>query len=421
MDEPVIICAARTPVGKANKGTLVNYRPDDLASLVIRGLVEKTPALPTEEIDDVILGCAMPEGEQGMNVANIAKFAAGLPHSVSAMTINRFCCSGLQSIAIANDSIASGRNDVVIAGGTESMSLVPMGGNKFAPNPDLMDDNPETYMNMGNTAERVAEKYGITREEQDRFACESNKRAVAAIKDKKFDDEIIPVEFDYTGLNADLKKETKHITFSTDEGPRANTTMEGLSKLKTVFKKNGTVTAGNSSQMSDGAGAFLLMSRKKAEKLKLTPIARLVAYTVAGVPPGIMGIGPIEAIPKVLEKAKMKLSDIGLIELNEAFASQSLAVIKELKLDPKIVNVNGGAIALGHPLGATGAILSVKLLSEMKRRKVKYGIVSMCIGGGMGAAGIFENLTDTGNKSKATSKKKSTTSGKPKKKVKKKI
>jgi acetyl-CoA acyltransferase len=415
MGESVIVSAVRTPVGRAKKGTLVNYRPDDLASLVIKGLLEKTPDLPKEEIDDVIIGCAMPEGEQGMNVANIAKFVAGLPNVVPAMTVNRFCSSGLQTIAIAHDSIVSGRNKIVIAGGTESMSLVPMGGNKFAPHPGLVDDYPGTYMNMGNTAERVAEKYGVTREEQDRFAYGSNMKAAQAIKDHKFDDEIIPVEFDFNGLNAACKKETRHIKFSMDEGPRSDTTIEALGKLRTAFRSDGTVTAGNSSQMSDGAAVVLIMDREKAEALNLTPLARMITYTVAGVPPEVMGIGPIAAIPKVLKLAGMKLSDIGLIELNEAFASQSLTVIKELKLDPDIVNVNGGAIALGHPLGATGAILTVKLINEMKRRNVRYGMVSMCIGGGMGAAGIFENCMYQEKKVKVAGKKKTVKKSKSKK------
>jgi acetyl-CoA acyltransferase len=406
MDEPVIVTTVRTPVGKAKRGTLANFRPDDLAAMVIKGILEKTPGLAKEAIDDIILGCAMPEAEQGMNVANIAKFAAGLPYSVTAMTINRFCSSGLQSITIARDSIVSGRNEVVIAGGTESMTMVPMGGNKFAPNPDLVEDYPETYINMGNTAERVAEQYAITREEQDRFAYESNMKAAKANDENRFRDEITPIEYEYTGLSADLKKETKTVTLALDEGPRHDTTMEALGKLKPVFKQDGTVTAGNSSQMSDGAAAVLIMTPEKAEKLKLKPLARLVTYAVAGVPPEVMGIGPVAAIPKALEQAKLKLKDIGLIELNEAFASQALAVVKELKINPDIVNVNGGAIALGHPLGATGAVLTIKLINEMIRRKVRYGIVSMCIGGGMGAAGIIENLMITDKKVKSADKKK---------------
>ncbi|MBF0430063.1 MAG: acetyl-CoA C-acyltransferase [Fibrobacteria bacterium] len=392
MKNPVIVAAVRTPVGKAKRGTLVNYRPDDLAGLVFKAALERTPNLPKEAVDDIVLGCAMPEGEAGMNMANIAKFVGGLPHSVSAYTINRFCSSGLQSIALASDSIAVGRNDVVIAGGTESMSLIPMTGNKLAPNPDLVDNSPEVYFSMGITAERVAEKYKVRREDQDAFAVESHQRAAKAITEKKFESEIVPVEFDYTSIGKDGKKRTDKISFTTDEGPRADTTLEVLAGLKTAFKINGTVTAGNASQMSDGAGCVIVMSEDKAKALKIKPIARLVGYSVAGVPPELMGIGPVEAIPKVLKQVNLELKDIGLIELNEAFASQAIAVINTLKLDPAIVNVNGGAIALGHPLGATGAILTTKLINEMKRRKVKYGMVSMCIGGGMGAAGIIENL-----------------------------
>lgn len=400
MDEPVIVSAVRTPVGKAKRGTLAHYRPDDLAAMVIKGILEKTPNLDKEDIDDIILGCAMPEAEQGMNVANIAKFAAGLPYSVPAMTINRFCSSGLQSITIAHDSIASGRNEIVIAGGTESMSMVPMGGNKFAPNPDLVEDYPETYINMGNTAERVAEQYKISREDQDSFAYESNMKASKANDENRFKDEIVPIEYEYTGLTPDLKKDKKTKNLTLDEGPRHDTTIEALAKLKPAFKQKGTVTAGNASQMSDGAAAVLIMTRDKAEKLELPPIARLVSYAVAGVPPEVMGIGPVAAVPKALKQAKLTLKDIGLIELNEAFASQALAVIKELKINPDIVNVNGGAIALGHPLGATGAVLTIKLINEMVRKKVRYGIVTMCIGGGMGAAGIIENLTMTEKKVK---------------------
>ena len=393
MENPVIIGAVRTPVGKAKKGNMANYRPDDFASIVIKGLLERVPDIPKEDIDDIILGCAMPEGEQGMNVANIAKFNAGLSHKTSALTINRFCSSGLQALTLANDSILAKRNDIVIAGGVESMSLVPMGGNKFSPNPALMDEYPEVYLNMGNTAERVAEKYNITREEQDRFAYESNMKAVNAIKEDKFKEEVIPVEYEFTEVNSDQKRITKKIVVSKDEGPRADTNTEVLGTLKTPFRLNGSVTAGNSSQMSDGAAVLLVVTEKKAKQYNISPLARLVAYSVAGVPPEIMGIGPIEAIPKALKQANLKLKDIGLVELNEAFAAQSLAIIKELSLDPGIVNVNGGAISLGHPLGATGAILSVKLIHEMKRRNVRFGLISMCIGGGMGAAGIIENLS----------------------------
>jgi acetyl-CoA acyltransferase len=392
MEHPVIVAAARTPIGKALKGTLVNYRPDDLAALVMKEALKRTPQLPKEEIDDIIFGCAMPEGEQGMNVANIAKFAADIPFTVSAMTINRFCSSGLQSIAMAGDSIMAGRNEVVMAGGTESMSMIPMAGNKISPNPGLVDDYPEVYLSMGHTAERVAVKYKVSREEQDAFAYESHAKAIAAIKEGKFKDETVPVTFEHVSLGPDDKKQKKEVVLEQDEGPRADTSMEALAGLKPAFKQDGSVTAGNSSQMSDGAACVLLLSEDKARKLKLKPLARLVGYSVTGVEPELMGIGPVKAIPKVIALTGLKLKDIGLIELNEAFASQSLAVIRELKLDRALINVNGGAIALGHPLGATGAILTAKLIYEMKRRKVKYGIVSMCIGGGMGAAGLIENL-----------------------------
>jgi acetyl-CoA acyltransferase len=398
MNNPVVINAVRTPVGRALKGTLVNFRPDDLAAIVIKAIIERTPALKAKDVDDVIMGCAMPEGEQGMNVANISKFAAGLPFTVPAMTINRFCSSGLQSIVIGADSIAAGRNEIVIAGGTESMTMIPMGGHKISPNPDIVDTYPEVYMSMGLTAERVAEKYSIKREDQDRFSYESHMKAVKAIKDKKFDKEIVPIEFDYTSVGKDNKRKTEKVILKMDEGPRADTNMEALTKLKPVFKQDGTVTAGTSSQMSDGAACVLIMSEKRAKALNVKPMARLVGYAVAGVEPELMGIGPVQAIPKVLKQTGIDIKDIGLIELNEAFAAQSLAVIKELKLDPVRINVNGGAIALGHPLGATGAILTVKLLNEMIRKKVKYGMVSMCIGGGMGAAGILENLEAAGKK-----------------------
>jgi acetyl-CoA acyltransferase len=392
MKSSVIVNGVRTPVGKAIKGSLVQYRPDDLAAIVIKEILARTPALKAEEVDDILFGCAMPEGEQGMNVANIAKFAAGVPFSVPAMTINRFCSSGLQSIVLADDSIRMGRTSAAIAGGTESMTMVPMGGNKIAPNPDIVDNYPEVYLSMGLTAERVVEKYGITREEQDEFAYQSHMKAVKAIKEKKFDDEIVPVEYEVSSVDTNNKITRKKVELKMDEGPRADTTIEALAKLKPVFKQNGTVTAGTSSQMSDGAACVLVMSGERAKELELKPIARLAGYSVAGVEPEIMGIGPVKAIPKVLELTGMDLKDIGLIELNEAFAAQALAVIKTLKLDASRVNVNGGAIALGHPLGATGAILTVKLMNEMRRQKVKYGIVSMCIGGGMGAAGVIENL-----------------------------
>ncbi|MFH1762319.1 MAG: acetyl-CoA C-acyltransferase [bacterium] len=393
MKNPVIVKCVRTPVGKAIKGSLINLRPDDLAAHVIKAIIKRTEQIKNEDIDDIILGCAMPEGEQGMNVANIAKFRAGLPFTVPAMTINRFCSSGLQSIVLAHDSIAAARNKVVIAGGAESMTMVPMGGNKISPNPDIVDDYPEVYMGMGLTAERVAEKYNITREQQDEFAYNSHMKAVKAIEEKKFDNEIVPIEYEYMEVDAGGKKRKREIELKMDEGPKPDTTVEALSKLKPVFKVNGTVTAGTSSQMSDGAAAILIMEEQTAKTLNIKPLARLAGFAVAGVEPELMGIGPVKAIPKVLISSGLSLKDIGLIELNEAFASQSLAIIKELKLNPSIINVNGGAIALGHPLGATGSILAVKIINEMGRRKVRYGMVTMCIGGGMGAAGIFENLS----------------------------
>jgi len=392
MSKPVILSSVRTPVGKAHKGTLKNYRPEDLAGLVIKEALKRAEGLKPEEVDDVVMGCATPEGEQGMNMANIAKFAGGLPHTTSAMTINRFCSSGIQSMAIGSDSIAAGRNEVVMAGGVESMSVVPMTGNKIAPNPSIVDEHPEVFMSMGMTAERVAEKYGVTREEQDEFSYNSHMKAIKAIEEKKFEDEIVPVVFEERAIGPDGKKIVKQRELKTDEGPRADTNIETLAKLRTVFKQTGSVTAGNASQLSDGAGCVVMASEEKASSLGAKPIARLNGFSVRGVEPELMGIGPIKAIPKVLELTGLKLDDIGLIELNEAFAAQALAVIKELDINPDIVNVNGGAIALGHPLGATGAILTAKLIHEMKRRDIKYGIVSMCIGGGMGAAGVIESL-----------------------------
>lgn len=391
MKTAYIIEAKRTPVGRAIKGTLKNTRPDDLAAFAIKAILDTEKKIAPAEIDDVIIGCAMPEAEQGMNVARISSFAAGLPYTVPAMTINRFCSSGLQSVALACDRIATGAADIIIAGGTESMSVVPIGGHAFSANPKLANEYPEVYIRMGLTAERVAEKYKLTREAQDKFAYESNMKAISAIKANKFNEEIVPVKVTKNKL-VDNKVQKTDMEFKVDEGPRENTSIEALAKLKPAFKQRGTVTAGNSSQMSDGAAAILVCSEKAIKKLKIKPLAKLISYEVCGVPPEIMGIGPVYAIPKALKKAKLKLSDIDIIELNEAFASQSLACINELKLDASIVNVNGGAIALGHPLGATGAILTCKLIYEMKKRKSKYGIVSMCIGAGMGAAGIFENL-----------------------------
>lgn len=368
---PVIVECLRTAVGKAPRGALRNVRPDDLAAAVIRELITRYPC----EIEDVILGCAMPEAEAGMNVARIAALRAGLSDEVPAVTINRFCSSGLQSIAMAADRIRAGSADVIIAGGTESMSLVPQGGHKFAPNPWFVDNRPELYMGMGLTAEQLQRRYGISREEQDEFSLRSHQNALRAQAEQKFADEMIPVG----GL-------------SHDEGPRADTSMEALAKLKPVFHGKGTVTAGNASQMSDGAAAALVMSERKARELGFKPLARFLSFSVAGVAPEIMGIGPVKAIPKALDKAGLSLDDIGVIELNEAFAVQALAVMREAGLDPGKTNVNGGAIALGHPLGCTGAKLTATILREMKRRNAQYGLVTMCVGGGQGAAGIFENM-----------------------------
>ncbi len=390
MKEAVIVSAVRTPIGKAKRGSLAKFRPDDLAAIVIKEVINRTNgAVKPEDIDDVVIGNAFPEAEQGLNMARIAVLRAGLPDSVPAVTVNRFCSSGIQSIADAAFKIMSGQYDIVIAGGSENMSMVPMTGNKLTPNPYLSENMPQAYINMGLTAENVADKYGISREEQDEYALRSNMKAVDAIKNGKFKDEIIPVEVENVLFQNGKKKTVKKI-FDIDEGPRANTTLEGLAKLKPVFRKGGSVTAGNSSQMSDGAAAVMLMSKEKADELGLKPLAKFVAYSVAGCPPELMGIGPSVAIPKALDRAGLKLDDIELFEINEAFASQFLYCAKVLNINLEKVNVNGGAIALGHPLGCTGAKLTVQLIYEMKRRGLKYGIVSMCIGGGMGAAGIFE-------------------------------
>ncbi|OEF96928.1 acetyl-CoA acetyltransferase [Vulcanibacillus modesticaldus] len=392
MREAVIVAGVRTAVGKAPKGTLKNTRPDDLGAVVIEELLNRSKGLDLNDIDDVIMGCAFPEGEQGMNVARNIALRAGLPVSVPGMTVNRYCSSGLQTIAIAAERIMVGNADVIIAGGIESMSMIPMGGNKPAPNPWLMENMPQAYMSMGITAEEVAKKFNISREEQDKFALRSHQKAAKAIKEGKFKDEIVPVKIKKNYLNEEGKVVTEELVFDTDEGVRPDTSLEALAKLKPVFRVNGTVTAGNSSQTSDGAAAVMVMSREKAEELGLKPIARFVTYAVAGVEPDIMGIGPKEAIPKALKLANLTMDDIDLFEINEAFASQAVYVVKELGIDPEKVNVNGGAIALGHPLGCTGAKLTVSLLNELKRRDGRYGVVSMCIGGGMGAAGIFEIL-----------------------------
>lgn len=392
MTEAYVVAATRTAVGKANKGTLRNTRPDDMAAAVIAELLKRTPQLDPKEIDDVIIGCAFPEGEQGMNFARIASLRAGLPHEVPATTINRFCSSGLQSIAFASERIMCGHADVVVAGGAESMSLVPMGGNKVAANPYMVEHLPDIYLGMGLTAENVAKRYNITREMQDKWSLRSHECAVAAIKGGKFKDEIVPLKIVEKTLDEKGKKKTREIVFDTDEGPRADTTLEKLAALKPVFSADAqaSVTAGNSSQTSDGAAAVIVMSRQKMESLGLKPIARLVSFALSGVHPDEMGIGPVKAIPKALKMAGLTLDKIDLIELNEAFASQAYYVIKHMNMDEEKVNVNGGAIALGHPLGCSGAKLTVQILNEAQRCKAKYGLVTMCVGGGMGAAGIFE-------------------------------
>ncbi|MEI9977746.1 MAG: acetyl-CoA C-acyltransferase [Edaphobacter sp.] len=391
MKEVIIASAVRTPVGKAPRGTLRTTRPDDLAATAINGALARIPQLDRSEIEDVILGCAMPEAEQGMNVARVASFRAGLPVTTSAMTINRYCASGLQSIALAADRIRGGSADAIVAGGTESMSYVPFGGNKISVNPWLVDNYPGSYMSMGLTAERVAKHYGISREQMDQFSFESHQKALAAIQSGKFDDEIVPVTVTSTPApNGKGKTKPVESTFKMDEGPRADTSLEALAKLKPVFHAAGTVTAGNSSQTSDGAAAAVVMSAERAAQLGIAPMAKFIAFAYAGCDPEEMGIGPVYAIPKALKLAGLTLDQIDVIELNEAFAAQSLAVIKVLGIDPAKLNVNGGAIALGHPLGCTGAKLTATILREMSRRNVKYGMVTMCVGGGMGAAGIFE-------------------------------
>ncbi len=391
MKEAVIVSAARTAVGRAKRGTLADVRPDDMAAVVIKEVLNRAPAVEAEDVEDVILGCAFPEGEQGMNVARVALLRAGLPYSVPGQTVNRFCASGLQTVALAAERIMVGLGTCIIAGGVESMSLVPMAGNKFAPNPWLAENYPEVYISVGQTAENVGQKYGISRQEQDAFGYRSHMRAIAAQDAGKFVDEIVPFEFEQVVLE-NGQAATRTVVFDADEGPRRDTSPEALARLKPAFVQNGTVTAGNTSQMSDGAAALLVMERGKAEALGLKPLVRFVGYAVGGVPPEIMGIGPVVAVPKVLAQTGLSLGDIGLIELNEAFAAQSLAVVRELELNEEITNVNGGAIALGHPLGCTGAKLTVQIINEMKRRSVQFGMVTMCIGGGMGAAGILENL-----------------------------
>ena len=391
MREVVIVSAVRTPVGKAYKGTLRATRPDDLAAVAIKGALERVPQLDPKEIEDVILGCAMPEAEQGMNVARIASLRAGLPVEISAMTINRFCSSGLQAIAMGAERIMAGGAETVVAGGVESMTMIPMGGHKVSANPWLIANYPDSYLSMGLTAERLAKRYNITRQQADEFSVRSHKNAIAAIQAGKFDDEIVPVPVSFTTANGSKPKRVE-IVFKMDEGPRADTSLEALGALKPAFHVKGTTTAGNSSQMSDGAAAAVVMSAERAKALGLKPLLRYVAFATAGYKPEEMGVGPVFAIPKALKMAGLKLDDIAVIELNEAFATQSLAVIQEAKLDLARVNVNGGAIALGHPLGCTGAKLTATIARELKRRNARYGMVTMCVGGGMGAAGIFENL-----------------------------
>src|SRR5437870_4837689 len=410
MREAVVVSSVRTPVGRAFKGTLRATRPDELAAVAIKGALERAPEVDVKEIEDVILGCAMPEAEQGMNVARIASLRAGLPVEVSALTINRFCSSGLQAIAMAAERIMSGGAEVIVAGGTESMSMIPMGGHKISPNPWLVDHYPDAYLSMGLTAERLAQRFGITREAADEFSLRSHQKALAAIQAGKFEDETVPVPVSFTLANGNghagtgaharpVRASSPHkplqrqdLIFKTDEGPRADTSLEALGSLKPAFHVKGTVTAGNSSQMSDGAAAAVVMSAERAHALGLQPLARYVSFATAGYKPEEMGLGPVFAIPKALKLAGLKLSDIDVIELNEAFAAQSLAVIQEAGLDAARVNPNGGAISLGHPLGCTGAKLTATIIREMKRRNARYGLVTMCVGGGMGAAGIFENL-----------------------------
>ncbi len=391
MTSAVIVSAARTAIGKAPRGTLRTTRPEEMAAAAVRAVMERAPAVDAADIDDVVLGCAMPEAEQGMNVARIASLRAGLPVEVPAQTVNRFCSSGLQTIALAAQQIMSGMGEAVIAGGVETMSQVPMSSNKFMANPTLAKEHPGVYIGMGLTAENLARQYEVTREEQDAFALRSHQRAAAAQDAGNFDDEIVPLDVEIT-LGEGSSSQTYRTTFDQDEGVRRDSSAEALAKLRPVFHAQGTVTAGNSSQTSDGAAAVLVMSEEKAEQLGLEPMARFRGFAVGGVAPEVMGIGPVAAVPKALKLAGVSLDDIDLVELNEAFAVQALAVIRELGLDEETVNVNGGAIALGHPLGCTGAKLTVQMLHEMARQDKQLGLVTMCIGGGMGAAGVLERL-----------------------------
>ncbi len=390
--EIVLVAAKRTACGKANKGSLRFTRPDSMMGEIIKDLLKHSPGVDPAMVEDVIVGCAFPEGSQGMNVARQSAFLGGLPDSVPGMTINRFCSSGLQTIAMAAERIMAGGADIMIAGGVESMSQVPMGGVSFQPNPELAEERPEVYINMGLTAENVADKYGVNREDQDEFAYNSHQKAIKAWEEGYFDEQITPVEVKHKFVTTGGEVEENTFTFNKDEGPRKDTNMEALGGLRAVFKQGGSVTAGNSSQMNDAAAGVLVMSREKADELGLKPIARYLGFAVAGVAPEIMGIGPVKAIPKVLKQTGLKLEDIDLIELNEAFAAQSLAVIRETGLNPDIININGGAIAMGHPLGCTGAKLTTQILHDLHRLDKRYGMVTMCIGGGMGAAGIFESL-----------------------------
>ncbi|MNM96535.1 3-ketoacyl-CoA thiolase [compost metagenome] len=390
MREAVIVSMARTAVGKAKKGSLSQTRADDLGRIVLEGVVERAPGLSKEDVEDIIIGCAMPEGEQGLNFARIMSLYAGFPVTVPAITINRFCASGLQAIAFAAERIMLGHAEVLIAGGVESMSHVPMTGFKISPNPKIVEEMPEVYIAMGHTAERVAERFGISREDQDQFALRSQQKAIEAIHSGKFKDEIIPMQVKLSSVDDNGRIRVREFVFDTDEGVRQDTTIEALSSLKASFKLGGSVTAGNTSQVSDGAAALVLMSKEKAEALNLIPLATFRSFAVSGVEPEMMGIGPVKAIPKVLSQAGIFIEDVSLFEINEAFASQCIHVIRELGLNEDKVNVNGGAIALGHPLGCTGAKLTTTLISELRRRGGGFGVVSMCIGGGMGAAGVFE-------------------------------
>ncbi len=394
MTDAVIVSAVRTAVGKAPKGTLRATRPDEMAATVIAEALKRAPGIEPSEVEDVMLGCAMPEGEQGLNVARIASLRAGVPIEASAVTINRFCSSGLQAIAFAAERIMVGAAETIVAGGTESMSLIPMGGHKIAPNPALMRDYPDVYLSTGLVAENHVREAGVSREEQDTFALRSHQRAIAAITAGRFRDEIVPLEVqEVVPANGNSEAPTvRTFVFDTDEGPRSDTSLEALGALRPAFHVKGSVTAGNSSQTSDGAAALVVTSRERAERAGLTPLARFVAYATAGVAPERFGVGPVPAIHKVLTRAGLTLDDIDLVEMNEAFAAQALACLRELPIDPDKLNVNGGAIALGHPLGCTGAKLTTSLLYELERRKGRYGLVTMCVGGGMGAAGIFERL-----------------------------